>query len=215
MRKAPFLVLFFAVFALVPVFLAWGQGVPVRSTYQSVILFVSLTAFGILLGEFWLSRLLPNNVVQMKASGIARWHRVIGYVAGAVVLPHPVLIVSRRFWVEESNPVDNLLIILRTPSLRMGIAAWILLVLIIVLCFVRRSFRGRTWRVLHGVLSVGFAGLATCHVVALGRHSDLVMSVFWIVLAGGSIIALLLRYLPKRPQSPSGTEKGATHEATE
>ena len=196
--KATFLSLFFLIFALLPVLLAWNQGVPVQSAYHGAVLYVSLAAFGILLGLFWLSRLLPANVTITKPVSILRWHKVLAYVAGLVILLHPVLIVSRRFWAGESDAFGNLLMMLGAPSLRPAIAAWGVLMMIAVLCLVRRAFHPRLWCVLHGGLSGGFAALATGHVVAVGRHSDGAMSVLWVLLAAGGIAALLHSYISRR-----------------
>ena len=65
---------------------------------------------------------------------------------------------------------------------------------------------------MHGLLSAVFAGLATWHVVAVGRHSNTAMSLFWIVLAGGAVAALLSSYLPVLSASTSTNTKGVAHE---
>jgi predicted ferric reductase len=215
MKKSIFLPLFLLSFALVPVFLAWNQDVPVRFVYQGAVLFVSMAAFGVLLGQFWLSRLWPSSLPKIRFGSLLRWHKVIGYTAGVIMLVHPVLMIARRFWVQESQPLDNLLIMLRAPALLPAIAAWILLALIVVLSLVRRHFPGRSWRILHGLLSSGFAGLATWHVVAVGRHSNTAMSAFWIVLAAAAIAALLLSYVPAFPRVFSGARKGVAYETAQ
>lgn len=201
MKQSSFLTMFFAVFVGTPLLLAWSQGVPARSTYQHVVLYLSLAAFGLLIGQFWLSRLLPRDLTRMKPAAMFRWHRVIGYTAGGFLLVHPVLMIARRFWVEESDPIHNLLTMLQAPAMLPAIGAWILLVLIIVLALVRRRFPARKWRVLHGLLSAGCVGLATWHAVATGRHSNPAMAAFWIGMAAGAVTALLLSYRPARSET--------------
>ena len=198
MKKPPFIIALILFFALAPVYLAVIQNVPARSAFQQVVLLLSLGAFGLVLGQFWLSRLLPRDAAGIPTPGVIRFHKIIGSIIGAFLLLHPGLMIARRFWVEESNPLDNLALLLLAPALLPGIIAWVLLVAIVLLALppVRRCLRGSTWRRLHGLLSLTFVGLATWHVVAVGRHSSLAMSAFWIALAAGSLGALLLSYRP-------------------
>lgn len=198
MKQSPFIIALILFFALAPVYLAVIQKVPTRFVFQHVVLLLSLGAFGLVLGQFWLSRLLPREAAGLPTKGVIRFHNIIGYIIGVFLLLHPILMIARRFWVEESNPVDNLLLLVRSPALLPAIIAWGFLVLIVLLALppIRRSIRGRTWRILHGLLSLAFVGLATWHVVAVGRHSNPAMSAFWIALAAGSMVVLLLSYLP-------------------
>jgi len=210
MKKPPFIIALILFFALAPVYLAVIQKVPTRFVFQHVVLLLSLGAFGLVLGQFWLSRLLPRDAAGMPTAGVIRFHKIIGYTIGTFLLLHPGLMIARRFWVEESNPVDNLLLMLQSPALLPAIIAWGFLVLIVLLALppIRRSLRGRTWRMLHGLLSLAFVGLATWHVVAVGRHSNSAMSAFWLALAAGSMGVLLLSYLPSRLKTLNKT----THE---
>ena len=126
---------------------------------------------------------------------------------------HPVLMIARRFWVQESDPFDNLILMLRAPALLPAIVAWGLLAVVGMLSLARHHLRPTSWRVLHGLLSAVFVGLATWHVVTVGRHSNAAMSAFWIVLAAGAVGALFLSYrqsfLKVRSTSPSDIEGGA------
>ncbi len=81
-----------------------------------------------------------------------------------------------------------------------------------ILSLVRKRFHPKSWRYVHGLLSVGFVGLATWHVVAVGRHSNAAMSLFWIVLAGSAVGALLSAYLPVLSARTSTVNKGVIHE---
>ncbi|QBG49165.1 hypothetical protein EGM51_17840 [Verrucomicrobia bacterium S94] len=212
MKKTVFLTLYSALFAGVPMLLALGQDVPVGHTYQQWVLFLSLAGFGLLLGLFWLSRLYARDAAPMKFSSTMRWHKYIGYAAGLFMLVHPVLMIARRFMVEESNPLDNFVLLITSPLMLTGIIAWVLLVLIVALAFVRKHFKYQTFRLIHGILSFAFAVFSTWHVIRIGRHSNLVMSVFWILAAGTACISLLLAYFPVRKTSPDKIYEGETHE---
>ncbi|VGO14458.1 hypothetical protein PDESU_03020 [Pontiella desulfatans] len=213
MNKWIFASLYLLFFAWAPVYLALTQEVPTRFTYQHVVLLVSLSGFGSLLGLFWLSRLLPRNAVQMRYSSTLRWHKYIGYAAGGVMLLHPFLMVARRLWVEESNPVGNFMLMLRSPLLLTGIIAWCLLLVIVVVALVRKKLPANVFRHVHGLLSIGFVGLATWHVITVGRHSSPAMSGFWIVLASGAVGALLWSYRPVRKKAKLNIYEGTANES--
>lgn len=195
MKKWIDMALYFVVFGGMPVLFAFTQDVPMKSGWQQIALAASLGGFGLLLGLFWLSRLLPRGVSGMKRVSTMRWHKSIGYVFGLIMLAHPVLLIARRFQVKESNPLDNLRLLIESPMMRSGIVAWCLLLAIIITALFRKRVPARGFRIVHGLLSVGFVFFAGKHVVQVGRHSDLLMSVFWIVLAVAAFGRLLSAYL--------------------
>ncbi|MDF7799440.1 ferric reductase-like transmembrane domain-containing protein [Pontiellaceae bacterium B1224] len=203
MTKWIFMPIFLLFFVLTPIGLALSQDVPTKTTYQAVVLLVSLGAFGLMLSLFWLSRLMPKNTVKMKYSTTLRWHKYIGYAAGLFFLIHPVLMIARRFWVVESNPMHNLMLMIKSPLMLTGIVAWFLMIILVVVAFVRKKIPAKLFRYIHGLLSIGFVGFASWHVILIGRHSNPAMSAFWIVLAGGAVAALLVSYLPHRSEKTS------------
>ncbi|VGO20323.1 hypothetical protein SCARR_02385 [Pontiella sulfatireligans] len=187
--------LFLLFFALVPVLLAIAQDVPTQSTLQLTVALASVGTFGLMLGLFWLSRLMPDNTVKMKYSSSMRWHKYIGYVAGLFFLVHPFLMIVRRFWVQESLPMDNLVLMVKSPLMLTGIMAWFLMIVLVVLAFFRKKFPAKVFRYVHGALSISFVGFATLHVLKVGRHSNQAMSAFWIALAGVAVVSLLVSYI--------------------
>lgn len=212
MNRTPFVIAYLLLMVLVPISLAVNQDIPVGSAYKQVVLLLSLAAFGLVLGQFWLSRFLPRSVAKIRPAAVLRWHRIVGYSAVGFLLIHPVLMIARRFWVQESGPIDNLLLMLRAPALLPAVVAWLVMALLGVSSLVRRRIRPKSWRHFHGLLSVGFAGLATWHVVAVGRHSNTAMSLFWIALASGAVATLLSSYLPVLSARTSTDNKGVAHE---
>lgn len=212
MKTTPFIVGYLLLAALVPVFLAVNQDVPAGSSYKQAVLLLSLAAFGLILGQFWLSRLWPHHAIKIEQTGVIRWHKVVGYTVGGFLLIHPVLMIARRFWVLESDPLDNLVLMLRAPALLPAIIAWVLLVLLVVLALVRRRFPAGSWRLLHGLVSSGFAAMAVWHVVTVGRHSNAAMSVFWVVLAAGAVGALLNSYRSAPSMKTAKVKQGVLHE---
>jgi predicted ferric reductase len=55
-----------------------------------------------------------------------------------------------------------------------------------------------TWRMVHSMLSILFVVSGAWHVIDLGRHASLAMSVFIAVLTAGGVLLLLRTYRPKR-----------------
>jgi predicted ferric reductase len=51
--------------------------------------------------------------------------------------------------------------------------------------------RYKTWRVFHGILAMLFISIAAWHVIDLGRHASIVMSILISMLTAGGIMMLL------------------------
>jgi len=188
-----------AVLALTPVYLAINQKVPTLSAYQNIMLLCTLGAFGMMIAQFWLTRSKRIGLSEVPTVIIIRYHRFIGIIAGGFLLLHPLLIVARRFWVVESDPISNLRLLIHSPALRPAVAAWIVLAFLVLLSSSRihRKVRFQNWRQMHGMLSVAFIILASWHIISVGRHSNMAMSVFWIVLCVSSTAPLIISWLPK------------------
>lgn len=198
MNRWLFIPLYLLLFVGIPVGLALTQEVPVQTNFQLTVLLVSVGAFGLALGLFWLTRLMPKGSVDMRLGKMMAWHKYLGYAICIVFLAHPFLLIARRFWAVESNPIDNLKLMLTAPLLWPAIAAWLLLMLIMLTSFMRKHFSAVVFRNLHGWMSISFAALAAWHVIAIGRHSDLVVAALWGLLAAIAIIGYFNRTLRKR-----------------
>jgi predicted ferric reductase len=198
MNRWLFIPLFVGIFVGAPVALALSQQVPTQSTYQQIVLLASITAAGLALGLFWLSRLTPKETVNIRLGKILSWHKYIGYTIGVIFLIHPVLIIARRFQAVESNPIDNLILLFTSPLVWPGVAAWILLIVLVLSAFFRKKFAASTFRKLHGWLAVSFIILGIWHALSIGRHSNWVLATLWITLAAAAIAAFLNRTFNKR-----------------
>jgi len=54
--------------------------------------------------------------------------------------------------------------------------------------------RYTTWRIFHGILAMMFISIAAWHVIDLGRHSTLTMSILIAVLTACGVLLLLKTY---------------------
>jgi predicted ferric reductase len=91
----------------------------------------------------------------------------------------------------------------------LGLIAWVVMVVLGVSVFFRKNMiphfklRYRGWRYFHGGLAVSFTVLALWHSIALGRHTDIAMSVFLVALALLGFAMLAKLYLGGQPKASS------------
>lgn len=192
-----------AFLTFMPICLAVSQSIPTLSTYQNIMLLCTLGAFGMIMAQFWLTRSKRVGLSEVPTATVIRYHKIIGVIAGGFLLLHPVLIVARRFWVAESNPIDNLKLVLQSSALRPAVATWIVLALLVLLSAsgIYRKVRFQNWLFLHKALSAAFVLLACWHILSVGRHSNTMMSVFWIVVCAVSTAPIFFSWIPAVPSN--------------
>ncbi len=198
-------------------FYALGDA-PRRSGLKESLSILTLLAFSMMIGQFFLAR---SNVMLMslfKPWQIQKVHKVIAYTAVGVILIHPFLVVLPRYFEAGVKPWDALVTMITTfdsLGVLLGLGAWLLLLVLAVTALVRKSLsrrfknRYRGWRYFHGGLAVAFTALALWHSIELGRHTDVAMSVFFIALAliGSALLAWLYwGTQPNKPPNPPDSE---------
>lgn len=185
--------------------LIWAMGdFPRRTLLKDSLSLLTLLAFGLMLGQFYLARSYAGAMRSLGAGSILKIHKFVGYTFVGILLVHPFFIVLPRFFESGVDPLAALVTLVTTfdsPGVVLGLAAWCLMVILGVTSLFRDRLplKYRTWRILHGVLSVVFIALATWHAIDLGRHTDTFMSAWMILLAAGGVVLLLKRYLGKTP----------------
>lgn len=180
--------------------LLWALGdFPRRSLLKESLSVLFLLSFSLMLGQFFLARGNRNLLAGFKMSTILRFHKTIAYTVVGVFLVHPFLIVVPRYFeagVAPSEAFTTIITAFHSPGIVLGMIAWVLMFILGITSFVRGwlPMKYRTWRYLHGVLSVLFIVAAGWHVVDLGRHADRAMSVFIIALATAGVELLARTY---------------------
>ncbi len=183
--------------------LFWGLGsLPERSLLKESISVLTILAFFQVVGQFYLSRVNGSAVKELKLSRLVSLHSVIGYTAVTLLLVHPFLLVVPRFFEAGVAPVEAWTTIVTTwtsQGVVLGIIAWCLMLILGSTSFLRKKLpmKYTTWRVVHGVLSLLFVFSAAWHVIDLGRHATLAMSVFITILTAGGVLLLLRTYSSK------------------
>jgi predicted ferric reductase len=183
--------------------LLWAAGdFPRRTILKETISLVTLLAFTMMIGQFFLSR---GNRKMMKIPGMAKvikTHKIFGYVFAPVLLLHPFFIVFPRYFESGVEPLDafvTLLTAFNSTGVILGMVAWLLLLIIVLTSIFRYrlSIKYISWRLLHGILSMLFLIVASWHAIDMGRHSNVAMSVFIIILSGSGFMLLLKTYFSK------------------
>lgn len=176
---------------------------PRRSLLKEAISLITLLAFSLMLGQFFLARSNEAIINLFDRKHIQNAHKAIAYPALIIFLVHPFLIVFPRYFEAGVDPVDALLMMLTSFDNRgvlLGMVAWALLVMIALTAIFRMRLikryriKYRDWRKFHGYLTVAFVVLAIWHAIELGRHTDRIMAAFFIALAIAGITLLFRLY---------------------
>ncbi|WP_372773774.1 ferric reductase-like transmembrane domain-containing protein [Mangrovibacterium sp.] len=185
-----------------PVLLWALDDVPRRSDLKEAISVVTLVAYSLMLAQFYLAR--SNKIIlnEHKMSRVVKWHKVLGYSFVTVLLLHPFLIVVPRYFESGITPEEAFIQLITSfdnPGVLLGLIAWSLMLTIGITSLFRDQLpmSYKTWRVVHGILSIVFIVTATWHAIDLGRHTDKAMMTFMLVMAGGGILLLLRTYFSK------------------
>ena len=207
-----------AVFVGLPLlFYALGDA-PRRTVLKEAFSIVTLLAFSMMLGQFFLARSNETLLSLFKPPQIQKVHKVIAYSAIGVIFVHPVLIVLPRYFEGGIRPWDAFVTMITdfgNLGIMLGLAAWAVMVVLGLTVFFRRKLiphfrlRYRGWRYFHGGLAVGFTVLALWHSIALGRHTGIAMSVFFVTLALLGFAMLARMYWGGVPKKSNSTPEGA------
>lgn len=217
----------YAIIAALAVFIGlplvfYGLGdAPRRSVLKEVISVLTLLAFSMMIGQFFLARSNATLLSLFKPVQIQKVHKYIAYSAVAVILLHPVLIILPRAFEAGVKPWDAFVIMITSfdnLGVLLGLAAWVLLLVLAVTAYFRNplikrfTHRYRGWRYFHGGLAVSFTILALWHAIELGRHTGIAMSAFYLVLAlaGFALLARLYRDQLQKARATPTSEGAAT-----
>ena len=140
-------------------------------------------------------------------SKVIKYHKIIGYTFVLILFFHPLYLVVPRFFEAGVSPVDAFITIISTlnQGVVLGIIAWCLMLALGITSLARKKLpmKYKTWRVFHGILAMLFISIAAWHVIDLGRHSNLTMSILISMLTAGGILLLLKTYTFKKSKKTS------------
>ncbi len=197
------------IFIGLPLFF-WAQGdFPRRTVLRESLSILFILAFCLMLGQFFLARSNRHVRKSLQMKTALRFHKAIGYIFVVVLLVHPFFIVLPRYFEAGVAPMEAFITILTTfdsPGVVLGLSAWCLVLVLGITALFRNilPMKYKTWRVFHGTIAIFFIGFSTWHAVNLGRHTNLAMSIYMIVLAIGGILLLLKTYFSKSSEKTGG-----------
>lgn len=194
--------------ALPLLFYALGD-FPRRSVLKESISVLTLLAFSLMLGQFFLARSNKAVIRLFNLRHISWTHKFISYSVLLVFLLHPFLIVLPRYFEAGIAPLDALGVMLTRFDNRgivLGLIAWVLMLVVGATAIFRTRLIKRfhlkygTWRTFHGYLTVTFITVALWHAIELGRHVNAVMAAYLITLAVSGTALLFRMYLATNPK---------------
>lgn len=191
---------FLVVFIGLPVLLFALGDFPPRSFFKNSVSLITLLAFSLILGQFFLSRTNTFTTKIHKYKNVLSAHKAIGYFALTLFMLHPFLIVIPRYFEAGVEPLDSFIKMITTfesLGVILGLVAWCLLLVLGVTSMTRGKlgFSYKTWRVFHGFLALLFIVIATWHSVDLGRHTNTSISLYFIIMATIASLVLLKLYI--------------------
>ena len=177
----------------------WATGnFPERSLLKESLSVITILSFCQMIGQFFWARSNRSAITGLKMSKVVTYHKIIGYSFVLILFFHPLYLVIPRFFESGVSPVDAFVTIITTlnQGVVLGIIAWCLMLILGITAFARKKvpMTYKTWRVFHGILAMLFISVAAWHLIDLGRHANLAMSIFISMIAAGGILLLLKAY---------------------
>jgi len=118
------------------------------------------------------------------------------------MLLHPFFIIIPKFFDNGVTPSDafvRLITTYSTTGIIFGLIAYAIMLILMITAFFRfkMNLHYRTWRSLHGYLTLLFVITATWHVIDMGRHGNSSFTLFYLLIVATGIYYVLRKYLFK------------------
>ena len=195
-----YIILFLSIFIVLPITLFISTDIPSRTILKNILSILTILAFFIVLGQFFVSRINQSIKTIFNASKLIKVHKILGYIVLPILLVHPILIVVPRFFEAGPDPFDSFIKMITTfdsLSIVLGLIAWVLMLLLGLTAMFRNklNIKYKSWKIFHGILSLIFIVFASYHAIETGRHMDLIMSIVVFFLTLFASLLLLKAYL--------------------
>lgn len=188
----------YCVIALLPLALAWAQGLPARPWRDELSSGLALAGFAMLLMEFAISGRFRTVSARIGIDVSMRFHQIIARTLAVFVLVHPWLYTLSVGDARGGDTTGVSTLGLAGANAASGWIAWFALVLLIVWAMFRDSFgyRYEVWRVAHGVCAIIVAVFGLHHALGAGRYSaDPALAGLWYVLVAIALATMVHVYL--------------------
>ena len=186
-----------AVFTGIPLLIWVLENAFERSILKEFISIITILVFCQMIGMLFLCRANKYAVRTINMGRMVKLHKIIGYACVSMMLLHPFFIVVPRFFESGAAPGHAFITIITTlnPGVILGITAWSLMLALAITSLSRNKLHIKysTWRTFHGILAMVFIFTAAWHVIDLGRHSSMAMSIFFVLLTTGGVWLYLFK----------------------
>ncbi|MCX8102647.1 MAG: ferredoxin reductase family protein [Geminicoccaceae bacterium] len=193
------LVLLYVGLVLAPLVIAALRGGPPRAWRDELASGLALVGFVVLFLEFLLSGRFRAISGRIGIDTTMRAHQLLARTALLFLLVHPFLYTTGlQPWELPFDPTGRTSLGLTGSSILTGVAAWVLLALLVILAIGRDQlpFPYEAWRASHGLGALAVAGLGTLHALEAGRYSaDPWLAGLWLGLLGLATLSLVHVYL--------------------
>ncbi len=186
--------------ALLSLILAVLQGGAPRSFWRELSTGLVMIGFAAVMLQFLLSGRFRQISGRLGIDRTMRFHQLIAWAALTFIFLHPIFYAVPRLSAGPGSALAALTGLFTSPRLRTGVAAWVLLLLLVPLAAWRDRLpvRYEVWRLSHGLGAAAIVGLALHHTLSVGSYSGgLALKIFWIALAGVALLALAYIYVLK------------------
>lgn len=189
----------YGVLCLAPLILAGIQGQPAHNIFRELSSGLAMAGYVMALLQFVLSGRFEWLSGRTGIDRIMRFHQVMPWAILAFVIVHPLLIAAPRLVPYPSDALVALNRMFSSPTLRSGVIAWSLVILLVPLAVFRDRlpFRYELWRLSHGLFAIAIAVFGTHHTLRVGTHSTGWLVVFWILATILALSAVLHTYVLK------------------
>jgi predicted ferric reductase len=191
----------YAILCLLPLVLAAIQGRPLRDWTRELSGGLIMVAYVMMLLQFVMSGRFEGLTGLTGLDRTMRFHVVATRFILAAVIVHPLLYSVPDLY---PNPMDALASLHRrffvAPTLRTGVIAWWLTVLLVLMAIWRDRlpFRYEWWRLTHGLLAVVIALYGTHHTLRVGTYSaDPLLAGFWKLATAAAILTMVYIHVIK------------------
>jgi predicted ferric reductase len=182
---------------------------PRGTILKETISLLTILAFSMMLGQFFLARSNRSVLKVHKSSSVLKIHKFIGYFFIVILLAHPFLIVLPRYFESGVAPEDAFMTLITSydrPGVLLGMVAYGMMLILGITSLFRKKLplSYRTWRLFHGILSIVFIAFASWHAINLGRHINNAFTFYFLILAIFGVLLLLNTYFSKSTKKVGG-----------
>jgi predicted ferric reductase len=195
------LVALYAAVLVAPLALAWAQDLPPRHWRDELSSALAMVAFTGVLAEFLLSGRFRTISGRIGIDATMRVHQLMARSFCVFLLVHPFIYASAltgtlRPW----DTTGQYTLGLSLPTLATGLAAWIILFVMVAFAIFREQRSGsyEGWRAAHGFAAVLVVGFGAHHTLEAGRYSAHPgLFWFWVALLALAAFTLIWVYIIK------------------